>query len=560
MSKLVQALLKVNSLCVSINNREVVSDLSFDLSSGDILGIVGASGSGKSISSLAIMGLLPHHGKITSGEIIFGSQHLEQLSSFEMQKIRGKHISMIFQEPMTALNPSMRCGDQVAEMLSQHTNMPSTEIKKDVLNLFEKVQLAAPKEVYRKYAHEISGGQQQRVMIAMALACRPDILIADEPTTALDVTVQKEIIDLLCALQAEFKMAVIFISHDLPLVAEMADKVLVMQSGKMVEYGTANQVFKSPTHPYTKALLKARPPINHRTTKLPTLDDCMRGKDHYPIIEKASRGLRHKEIYSKSPLLEVVDLDKSYAKNLQWWSKAKVFKALNMVSFKIYDGETLGLVGESGCGKSTLAKCLLLLDPPDQGRILYRGEDITKLSKKSMRQLRKDLQIIFQDPYGSLHPRMTIGRAISEPMKVHHLNGNAHGRKEATLSLLNKVGLSEEHYDRYPHEFSGGQRQRIGIARALAVEPRLIICDESVSALDLSIQAQILNLLTELQKDFGFSYLFISHDLTVVKYMSDRLMVMKNGQIVEIGEADAVYERPESDYTQKLISAMPEVF
>ena len=555
-----KAILTLNHLTVAIEGREVVSDLSFELYSGEILGIVGASGSGKSISSLAIMGLLPKQGMISQGEILFKKQNLASLSNTEMQSIRGRKISMIFQEPMTALNPSMRCGDQVAEVFKNHAAMTSASIKAEVISLFEKVQLPSPITVFRKFPHQISGGQQQRVMIAMALACKPDILIADEPTTALDVTVQKEVIELLHVLQKEFKMAIIFISHDLPLVAQLADRVVVMQSGKMVEFGLTKEIFTTPAHPYTKALIKSRPPLNRRRYRLPTLDDCLNEREEAPLIDRQSRMKWHEKLYNKPPLLEVIDLKKNYTKSMQWWSRSKAFKALDEVSFQIYEGETLGLVGESGCGKSTLAKCILLLDPADEGQILYRGQDITKLSKKAFRTLRKDLQIVFQDPYGSLNPRMTVGQAICEPMTVHGLHQNSQHRKQVALELLEKVGLLPEHFERYPHEFSGGQRQRIGIARALAVQPKLIICDESVSALDLSVQAQILNLLSDLQKDFGFSYLFISHDLTVVKYISDRIMVMKDGQIAEIGESDAVYDAPKSSYTQKLIASLPDSF
>ncbi len=555
-----KAILKINQLTVAIEDKQVVSDLSFELYPSEILGIVGASGSGKSISSLAILGLLPKNSKISQGEILFKQQNLVSLNDKEMRSIRGRKISMIFQEPMTALNPSMCCGDQVAEVFHNHGIMPSANIKAEVIGLFEKVQLPLPHAVFNKFPHEISGGQQQRVMIAMALACKPDILIADEPTTALDVTVQKEVIELLGALQKEFKMAIIFISHDLPLVAQIANRVLVMQTGKMVEYGLTKEIFNSPSHPYTRALIKSRPPLNIRPYRLPTLDDCLNEREEGPLIDRKSRMKRHEQLYKKPPLLEVIDLKKNYIQSMQWWSKSKSFKALDTVSFQIYEGETLGLVGESGCGKSTLAKCILLLDPADEGQILYRGQTLTKLSEKAFRAIRKDLQIIFQDPYGSLNPRMTVGQAICEPMAVHGLHDGMQGRQRAALELLEKVGLLPEHFDRYPHEFSGGQRQRIGIARALAVQPKLIICDESVSALDLSVQAQILNLLSDLQKDFGFSYLFISHDLTVVKYISDRLMVMQEGRIAEIGEADAVYNTPKSAYTQKLISSLPVSF
>ena len=538
--------------------NEVLHGISYNLYSDEILGIVGESGSGKSVASLAIMGLLPlKSGVTTLGEVIFNAENLIDYSQKQLEAIRGKKIAMIFQEPMSALNPSICCGKQVEEILLQHTNITTKEANKEVVRLFNAVKLPEPKKTYKKYPHEISGGQLQRVMIAMAIACKPEILIADEPTTALDVTVQKEIIALLKTLQKEFKMSVIFISHDLALVSEIADRVLVMYKGAIVEKGDTKSVFKNPQKEYTKALIGARPRLKSRLKKLPTISDFLSGIIPKALITKTARKEKHKNIYSSAPLLEVINLEKTYYSKASFFGIKTALKAVDNVSFKVYSGETLGLVGESGCGKSTLGKAILQLDKATAGTLKYKGDDVTKLSKKALRTLRKEIQIIFQDPYASLNPRLTVGMAIMEPMKVHGLFNSDDERKTKTIEVLEKVGLEATHFDRYPHEFSGGQRQRIGIARTIAVQPQLIICDESVSALDISVQAQVLNLLNTLKEDYGFTYIFISHDLSVVKFMSDQLMVMNKGKIEEIGEADSIYESPQKEYTKTLIEAIP---
>ena len=538
--------------------NEVLCGISYNLYSDEILGIVGESGSGKSVASLAIMGLLPlKSGVTTLGEVMFNAENLIDCSQKQLESIRGGKIAMIFQEPMSALNPSICCGKQVQEILLQHTNITTKEANKEVVRLFNAVKLPEPKKTYKKYPHEISGGQLQRVMIAMAIACKPEILIADEPTTALDVTVQKEIIALLKTLQKEFKMSVIFISHDLALVSEIADRVLVMYKGTIVEKGDTKSVFKNPQKEYTKALIGARPRLKSRLKKLPTISDFLSGIIPKALITKTARKEKHKNIYSSAPLLEVINLEKTYYSKASFFGIKTALKAVDNVSFKVYSGETLGLVGESGCGKSTLGKAILQLDKATAGTLKYKGDDVTKLSKKALRTLRKEIQIIFQDPYASLNPRLTVGMAIMEPMKVHGLFSSDNERKARTIEILEKVGLEAAHFDRYPHEFSGGQRQRIGIARTIAVQPKLIICDESVSALDISVQAQVLNLLNTLKEDYGFTYIFISHDLSVVKFMSDQLMVMNKGKIEEIGEADSIYESPQKEYTKTLIEAIP---
>ena len=555
-------ILSVQNLSIAFKSNvglnEVLHGISYALFPNEILGIVGESGSGKSVASLAVMGLLPpKKSVISSGEILFKNEDLLFYTQTQLEALRGQKIAMIFQEPMSALNPSMCCGTQVAEILLQHTTTTQKEAKNEVLRLFDAVKIPAPKDTFKKYPHEISGGQQQRVMIAMAIACKPDVLIADEPTTALDVTVQKDIITLLKTLQKESKMSVVFISHDLALVSEIADRILVMYKGNIIESGNTKSIFKTPKEDYTKALIGARPTLNSRLKQLPTISDFLSNTISKQVISKADRAENHKEIYSQPPLLEVINLEKTYFSNASFFGTKTAFKAVDSVSFKVYVGETMGLVGESGCGKSTLGKAILQLDKATAGTLNYKGKDITNLSKKELRTLRKDIQIIFQDPYASLNPRITVGKAIMEPMKVHKLFSSDEERKAKTIAILEKVGLEASHFDRYPHEFSGGQRQRIGIARAIAVEPKLIICDESVSALDISVQAQVLNLLNALKEDYGFTYIFISHDLAVVKFMSDQLMVMNKGKIEELGEADAIYESPQKAYTKALIEAIP---
>ncbi|PKP25938.1 MAG: ABC transporter ATP-binding protein [Bacteroidetes bacterium HGW-Bacteroidetes-2] len=548
------------SIAFKANNiwNTVVHGISFSLLENEILGIVGESGSGKSITTLSIMGLLPEKvSKISNGKIIYEGEDLLKYSKKQLQKLRGNQISMIFQEPMSALNPSMTCGKQVAEVLKIHCNSSHKEAKKQTLTLFSKVKLPRPDALYNCYPHQISGGQMQRVMIAMAIACKPKILIADEPTTALDVTVQKEIISLLKNLQKETKMSIIFISHDLSLVSEIADRVLVMYQGKIVEQGSISQIFHSPKQQYTKALLHARPSLTERAKRLPTIANFLENKISSERVSSQERVLRHKKLYKQKPLLEVINLEKEYYSNAGFLKKKTFFKAINDLSFQLFEGETLGLVGESGCGKSTLGKAILQLDKATKGSIKYKGKEISNLSETNFRRFRKEIQIIFQDPYSSLNPRVLIGEAILEPMKVHHLHKNDKTRKAKVIEILEQVGLTESYFYRYPHELSGGQRQRIGIARTIALEPKLIICDESVSALDISVQAQVLNLLNDLKEKYGFTYIFISHDLAVVKYMADQLLVMNAGKIEEIGEADEIYANPEREYTKKLIAAIP---
>lgn len=555
-------LLSVKNLTLSFKKENefvpVIHGLSYDLYENEIVGIVGESGSGKSVSSLAIMGLLPSKIlKITDGTIVFNGKEITNLSDKEFQKIRGNDIAMIFQEPMSSLNPSLKCGYQVAEILERHTELSNKEIKAEVLSLFEKVKLPNPEELFNKYPHQISGGQKQRVMIAMAIACKPKILIADEPTTALDVTVQKEIIQLLKDLQQETKMSILFISHDLSLVSEIANCVLVMYKGEIVEQGNAKAIFENPQHNYTKALIASRPSLDFRLKRLPTIQDFLNNLVSSEIVSSEERKENQEKLYAQQPILEVKNVEKEYLSTVGLFGKKLSFKAVNDVSFKIYEGETVGLVGESGCGKSTLGNAILQLDKATAGQIFYKGNDITKLSKDEIRKLRKEIQLIFQDPYSSLNPRIPIGKAIMEPMKVHGLYKNDTERKAKAIEILERVGLGEDFFNRYPHEFSGGQRQRIGIARTIALQPKLIVCDESVSALDISVQAQVLNLLNELKENFGFTYIFISHDLAVVKYMSDQVLVMNKGKMEEIADADQLYANPKSDYTKKLIDAIP---
>lgn len=554
-------LLSVKDLVISFGAKkdlkEVIHSISFDVYENEILGIVGESGSGKSVSSLAIMGLLPKKNIHLEGQILFENKDLTILKEKDFQKLRGSEIAMIFQEPMSALNPSMRCGAQVAEILKLHLKLKASDAKKEVLSLFEIVKLPRPKEIYYSYPHQISGGQMQRVMIAMAIACKPKLLIADEPTTALDVTVQKEIIALLKSLQQETKMSLLFISHDLNVISEIADRVMVMYQGNIVESATTQEIFKNPQAKYTKALLASRPALDIRLAKLPTIasinDDSFIPKE----VSAIQRAKKHRKLYTNAALLEVNNLQKYYYSQIGFFGKTKVVKAVDDVSFSVFEGETLGLVGGSGSGKSTLGKTILLLEKATAGSIKYRGKELTSLSKSEIRELRKEVQIIFQDPYSSLNPRMMIGAALMEPMEIHGLGKDKKDRKQRAIDLLNKVGLDETYFYRYPHELSGGQRQRVGIARTIAVEPKLVICDESVSALDISVQAQVLNLLNLLKDDFGFTYIFISHDLAVVKYMSDQLLVMNEGKIEEIGDADEIYENPQTKYTQELIGAIP---
>lgn len=556
-----KTLLAIKNLSVAFGNnkqkKEVVHEVSFSISENEILGIVGESGSGKSVTSLAIMGLLPKKTAHITGELLFNGTDLLKESRDQIRQLRGKDVAMIFQEPMSALNPSIRCGKQVTEILRFHEKHTSASAKKECLRLFEKVKLPRPLELFDAYPHQISGGQMQRVMVAMAIACKPKLLIADEPTTALDVTVQKEIMQLLKEIQKESNMSMLFISHDLGLISEIADQVAVMYQGDLIEKGSAYQIFKLPKEPYTKALLASRPSLQTRLKTLPTITSLHDKSFSEVVITEQERAKHHKQLYTQAPLLEVLNLKKEYFSKTGLFGKKTSVQAVDGVSFKVFEGETLGLVGESGCGKSTLGKAILLLDKASSGSIKYRGKELTSLNDNEIRNLRKEIQLIFQDPYSSLNPRMIIGEAIMEPMIVHGIGKNLRDRKKKVLDLLERVGLNASYFNRYPHELSGGQRQRIGIARTIAMEPKLVICDESVSALDISVQAQVLNLLNELKNDFGFTYIFISHDLAVVKFMADQLLVMKEGKIEELGDADEIYAHPTKAYTQKLIDAIP---
>ena len=579
------ALLQIKNLKISFLRdgewNESVHGVSFEVPKGKTLGIVGESGSGKSVSNLAVMRLLNEkQSKITADEITLDGKDILHLSENEMHDIRGKRIAMIFQEPMTSLNPVFQCGFQVTEAILAHENVTEEEAKARVISLFKKVMLPRPEAIYKSYPHELSGGQKQRVMIAMALACNPELLIADEPTTALDVTVQKEILKLLKVLQKgtsecsesskcseNSQMSMIFISHDLGVVSEVSDYILVMHDGKVVEFGESQEILNNPKAPYTKGLLACRPPMDYRLKRLPIVKEFLDGTwsddadfKQQLIITQEERNKHLEQLYSQQPILKV--------EHLKTWFPLKkgVFnrvydhvKAVDDVSFEVYPGETLGLVGESGCGKTTLGRSILRLVEPSEGKIIFEGKDVMSLSGNDLREYRKHAQIVFQDPYSSLNPKMRIGDAIAEPMLVHGLEPDAKKRRDKVCELLTEVGLQPEHYQRYPHEFSGGQRQRICIARALAVHPKLIICDESVSALDVSVQAQVLNLLNRLKKDFGFTYIFISHDLSVVRFMSDRILVMYNGRPVELGDADEIFNNPKNEYTKKLINAIPKI-
>lgn len=555
-------LLSIQNLSVDFINENTVThavqQVSFSVNKGEVVAVVGESGSGKSVTALSILQLLAsppayiREGKILIRDNDDIAADMISMRGSDLQTIRGNKISMIFQEPMTSLNPLFTCGHQVFEAIKTHQKVSSARAKEITISLFEKVRLPDPAFIYDRYPHQISGGQKQRVMIAMAVSCSPMLLIADEPTTALDVTVQKSILQLIRELQLEKEIAVIFISHDLGLVAEIADRVIVMYKGSIVEENRTETLFKDPQHPYTKALLACRPANHAKGVRLPVVSDFMNNAEQKKDKESISFIKYAPPVIDKAALLE--------AQNIKVWfpQKHKGFiKAVDDVSFVIHTGETLGLVGESGCGKTTLGRSLLRLVEPTAGSIYYKGEDLLSLSPALLRHKRKDIQIIFQDPYSSLNPRITIGSAISEVLAVHHRGVNNAERKAIVMDMLMKVGLKPEHYDHYPHEFSGGQRQRVGIARALVLKPSFIICDESVSALDVSVQAQVLNLLNDLKAEFGFSMLFISHDLSVIKYISDRVMVMHKGKIVEMGNADEVYNNPQSEYTKGLIAAIP---
>ncbi|NJM93713.1 MAG: ABC transporter ATP-binding protein [Cytophagales bacterium] len=581
-------LLHVNGLVTEFQSDgarvKAVNEVSFSIKKGETIGIVGESGSGKSVTSLSIMGLIPNPpGKVVNGQVYFRSQRygqvldLTQVSPDVMSHIRGEEMSMIFQEPMTSLNPVFTCGDQVSEVLRLHLSMSRRQARQRTIALFDEVQLPRPEKIYDSYPHNLSGGQKQRVMIAMCMACRPSLLIADEPTTALDVTVQARILQLMKTMREEHHTAIIFITHDLGVIAEIADRILVMYRGQIVEQGTVWDIFDRPQHPYTKGLLACRPRLDVRLKVLPTVSDFMDTALDGRLSEKKSHKYnsvgeailfsaesdeefteRQEQLRKKAPILRVEKLSTYFPVNESMFGKARDYiKAVEDVSFEVYPGETLGLVGESGCGKTTLGRSILRLVEPNSGHIYFEGKDLRQLGKREMRLIRKDMQIIFQDPYASLNPRMTIGEAIMEPMRIHGVLANDKERKHRVIQLLERVNLLGRWYDRYPHEFSGGQRQRICVARALALNPKFIVCDESVSALDVSVQAQVLNLLTELREEFKITYIFISHDLSVVKFISDRVIVMNKGQIVEEGYPNELYEKPKENYTRELIRAIP---
>jgi peptide/nickel transport system ATP-binding protein len=548
-------LIEIKNMSLQIGSAKLLNAISFKIGTQEIVSLVGESGSGKSLTALSLLGLHPNKARIEADKMDFNGSDIQYLSSKDWQKIRGKSIGMIFQEPQSSLNPSMRCGKQLQEVLQQHTSLSVKDQKQEIIDVLNEVQLSDTKRILKSYPHQLSGGQKQRIMIALALLCKPKLLIADEPTTALDVTVQKEIIQLLKSLQKKYQMGILFISHDLALVKQLANKVFVMYQGKIVEEGETENLFNNPQHPYTKGLLFARPKTDVRLKRLPTLADYQSGGFQPNLVSSEERQKRHLKLYNKAPLLEVRGLEKTYAKRT-WRGDQKGFKAVHALDFSLYPGETLGLVGESGCGKSTLAKALIYLDPPSQGSIHYEGKPMVK-STSALQKIRKEIQFIFQDPYAALHPLKTIGNAITEVLHVHQITSAADEQQKRCVELLNQVGLSAVFSNRYPHELSGGQRQRAVIARALATEPKLLICDESVAALDISVQAQVLNLLNDLKIELGLSYLFISHDLAVVKYMSDRVMVMEKGRLIELQEADQLYKHPEQAYTQKLIDAIP---
>ncbi len=575
-------LLQIKDLSVDFETEygstSAVKNVSFEVNRKEIVAVVGESGSGKSVTALSILQLLQSPpAKYATGEILFSKIgdtqiNLLKLSEKKIMDIRGNEIAMIFQEPMTSLNPVQNCGSQVMEAIQLHENTDSTTAKKKTIELFEQVQLPDPVNILNRYPHQLSGGQKQRVMIAMAMSCNPSLLIADEPTTALDVTVQKTILQLIKNLQQQHEMGVIYITHDLSLVAEIADKVIVMYKGSVVEAGSVKEIFLNAQHPYTKALLACRPVLHSKGKRLPVVSDFLH-EDGASVDKLSVRSDKETEkIQHSTPniqnstfstelqtvLLKVENLKVYFPIQKNFFGKTLLeFKAVDDVSFEIMKGETVGLVGESGCGKTTLGRALIRLIEPTAGKILFEGKDIAHIEKREMRRMRKDIQIIFQDPYGSLNPRITIGSAIQEPMKIHGLLQSNKHRKDKVMELLEKVNLKPEHFNRYPHEFSGGQRQRICIARALGLNPDFLICDESVSALDVSVQAQVLNLLNDLKKEFGFTSIFISHDLSVVRYISDRIMVMNKGKIIETGTSDEVYFHPIKDYTKKLIASIP---
>ena len=532
---------------------EAVKGISFDIPRNSTVALVGESGSGKSVTALAILGLLPPENSIIDNrsQIIYGGRNLAHLSGREMRSVRGADISMIFQEPMTSLNPVFTVGFQIEEVLRLHMDMSGARARTRAIELLTEVGIPDPVRRINMFPSQLSGGQQQRVMIAMAFACEPKLLIADEPTTALDVTIQKQILDLIAQLQKKHQMSVLFITHDLAVVGEIADHVIVMRNGEIREHGPARQVFEAPQDSYTRALLQCRPQLDRRPARLPVIDDFMAG-DAHPDIPERSRGV----VAGDVPVLQVRNLGKSFFSREGIFGKRE-FKAVKDVSFDLPKGKTLGLVGESGSGKTTVGLTLMRLHQATTGEALFEGRDILGMSAKEFIPYKRRIQIIFQNPYASLNPRFIVGQILTEPMEIHGICDSAQARTDLAFELLDKVGLPEVSFYKYPHEFSGGQRQRIAIARSLTLKPEILICDESVSALDVSVQAQVLNLLQDLQTEYGLSYIFISHDLAVVKYISDQVMVMNEGEIVEIANSDEIYRNPREPYTQRLLASIP---
>lgn len=566
-------LLSLQNVSISLfhKNKEkqkLVHNISLHVASGEIVGIVGESGSGKSLTCLSIPGLLHHNLKVVQGSILFEDQELLSLSDQKLRSFRGNRIAMVFQEPMSSFNPVMTCGKQVDEMIQLHLSIDRKEVKSHTLSLFKKVQLRDPERAYDSYPHELSGGQLQRIMIAMAISCDPLLLIADECTTALDVTVQKEILLLLKALNKELQLTILFISHDLGVIKDIADQVIVMKDGRIVEQGKAEVIFNTPQENYTKMLLASTPPSNVSLKALPKpemfFDQSAFSLEKVKIFYREHTILneeienRKKYIVEQETILDVRNISKKFVSERNFWGKPKkIIHAVNDLSFALKKSETLGIVGESGSGKSTVSKAILQLIKPDSGEIDFQGQRLDLMALRDLRKVRKHIQYIFQDPYSSLNPRLTVGFAIQEPMKIHNIRESKAKRKEFALELLEKVGMSAEHYDRYPHEFSGGQRQRICIARALALEPKVLVCDEIVSALDVSVQAQVLNLLVDLRKELELSMIFVTHDLSIVRFLCERTLVMRKGEKVEYGWTDEIFEDPSSDYTKKLLDSIP---
>ena len=568
-------LLSIRDLRISFETEgrvnSVIKGINLDIGKGEIVGLVGESGSGKSVTGLSLCGLLPENNARITGSIQFdhfgNAKELVGMTDNAFRQLRGSNISMIFQEPMSSLNPVLTCGFQVDEMTRLHLKYNKEQARNTTLELFDKVGLPDPHRIYRSYPHQISGGQIQRVMIAMAISCHPQLLIADEPTTALDVTIQKKILELLVKIRKDFGISILFISHDLGVIKDITSNINVMYRGRIVEAGSTESVLDNPQHPYTRGLIACKPPLRYKKERLPVVSDFVtieETSDDYvfkPVVKSEDRPIPKKDpvCFDQAPLLEVDNLVVKYpiASNL-WGKTTSWLRAVDDMSFSVYRGETLGIVGESGCGKSTLGRTIVHLEKASSGVVFFEGRDLLKQRESDWKSTARQVQIIFQDPYSSLNPKMNIGAAIMEPMMVHNLYNSHKGRREKMLTLLEQVGMLPEHADRYPHEFSGGQRQRISIARALGLNPQLLICDESVAALDVSVQSQVLNLLKDLQAEYGLSMLFITHDMSVVNFIADRILVMHKGKVVEAGSVEEVIRNPKEDYTMRLIESIPQ--